>query len=170
MIPLEKKSSRIRRACFAGLLAVAINTVVLKAAPLLQLEAEAGGLLRLLRNTFGATFDQIGMTALWSTLHMPPPDSLPFWVLFHFSMGIGIAVFYVLVVEPFLIGPEWVKGFQFSLLPWSFNSAFVMPMLGKGFAASDILTLGGMLYFFFANGLYGVVLGVVYGRFLIERS
>jgi len=44
-----------------------------------------------------------------------------------------------------------------------------MPMLGKGFAASDVLSLGGMFYFFLANGLYGVLLGVVYGRFLIER-
>ncbi len=116
-ISLEKKSHRIRRACFAGLLAVAINTVILKAAPLLQLEAEAGGLLRLLRNRFGATFDQVGLTGLWATLNMPPPGSLPFWVFFHFSMGIGMAVFYALVVEPFLVGPDWVKGFQFSLLP-----------------------------------------------------
>lgn len=110
------------------------------------------------------------MTALWAMLHLPLPGSLPFWVLFHFSMAIGMAVIYALVVEPFLIGPGWAKGFQFSLLPGSINSALVMPMLGKGFAASDILTLSGMLYFFFANGLYGVLLGVVYGRLFRERQ
>jgi hypothetical protein len=160
-----RTQDKAKAALLAGLLAVAANTVVLKSAALFHIEAESGGLLRLLRQTLGPTSNQIGLTAIWSGFGLPLPGSLPFWIAFHFGMGIGMAVFYALALEPYLPGPGWVKGAIFSLLPWLLNSAVVMPLLGKGFAAHDALTVGGMVYFFFANGLYGVLVGVLYEWF-----
>lgn len=151
------------RACLtAGLLAVTANIVVLESAALFHIEAEAGGLLRLLREILGPTFDRIGLAAIWSGLGLPPPGSLPFRIAFHIGAGIGMAVFYALALEPYLPGSGGWKGALFSLLPWLLNSAVVMPMLGRGFAGADALTLGGMAYFFFANGVYGVLVGALY--------
>ncbi len=81
-------------------------------------------------------------------------------------MGLFMAVLYAYAIEPVLSGVGWRKGAIFSLLPWLINSIVVMPLLGKGFAASYALTLGGVTYFFFGNAIYGICLGVLYEKFM----
>ena len=39
-----------------------------------------------------------------------------------------------------------------------------MPLLGKGFAASNVLNITGMIYFFIANAFYGIIVGFLYEK------
>jgi hypothetical protein len=152
------------------LVAVAVNTIVLKAAWLLGIEAESGGLFRLLRLNFGGAFAAWGVGRVWGAAHLPAPGTAGFWLLFHAFMGLVMAFLYAVAVEPLLPGPGWKKGVVYAMVVWLINSAVVMPLLGKGFAASHALTPRGMAYFFVANGVYGVLLGLLYERFAIQAE
>ena len=156
----------LKASLLAGLLAVSVNTAVLKLAGVFNIEAESGGLFRLLRMYLGDTFNTLGIGKIWAALLLPLPGTLGFWLLFHTFMGLVMAVFYAYAIEPILAGPGWRKGAIYSLLPWLINSVLVMPLLGKGFAASHSLTPVGMTYFFFANGTYAVLLGLLYEKFM----
>lgn len=152
-------------ALWAGFLAVSVNTAVLKLSALFHIEAESGGLFRLLRLHLGDYFHAIGVGNAWGALHLPMPGTLYFWILFHTFMGLVMAVVYAYAIEPYLSGPGWRKGAVYSIIPWLINSFIIMPALGKGIAASHALTAVGMGYFFVANGTYAVLLGFLYEKF-----
>ncbi|MBW3127107.1 hypothetical protein [Hymenobacter profundi] len=155
-----KKHPRLFLGLLAGLVAITANTLVLKAAPLLPVNAESGGLLKL---------------ALLHTTPLLPAGLLPvvqaagFKLLFHYLTGLGMVGLYVLVFEPRLPGKGWVKGGLFSLLPWAINGLVVLPLLGQGVAGVHALTAGGIAYFFVANAVFGLVLGGVYA-YLRQRQ
>ena len=73
-----------------------------------------------------------------------------------------MVLMYVYLFEKLLPGNAWLKGSLFSLLPWSINGCIVLPLLGQGFIGVHKLTTAGMIYFFLANWMFGLVLGVVY--------
>lgn len=139
----------------AGLIAITVNTLVLKAAPLLDITAESGGLLKLLIMKIGSYVS---------------PDLLSyfktstFWLLFHYAIGFGMVLLYVYVFEPLLPGKGWLKGSIFSLLPWIINAFLVLPLLGQGIIGIYQLSTAGIIYFFIANWIFGLVLGLVYER------
>ncbi len=160
------RMKKLKASLLAGFLAASVNTVVLKLAGAFNIEAESGGLFRLLRIYLGDTFNALRIGKLWTALLLPEPGTFGFWLLFHTFMGLVMAVFYAYAIEPLLGGQGWRKGAIYSLLPWLLNSAVVMPLLGKGFAASHSLTLLGMMYFFVANGTYAVLLGLLYEKFM----
>ena len=155
-----KKHPRLYLGLLAGLVAITANTLVLKAAPLLALNAESGGLLKLV---------------LLHTKSLLPAELLPvvqtegFKLLFHYGTGLGMVALYVAVFEPRLPGNGWAKGGLFSLLPWAINGCVVLPLLGQGVAGGHALTAGGMAYFFVANAVFGLVLGGVY-EYLGQRQ
>lgn len=164
-IAVAAEKQRIIATVFAALLAILINTIILKAAPLFHINAAAGGLFGLLRLYLGPTFESLGLSALWSGAHLPAPGSLSFWIFFHTFIGLVMSIMYVYIFRKFIPGSGWQKGAIFSLLPWIMNSAIVMPLLGKGFAASSILKPEGLIYFFFANAAFGTLLGYFYEKF-----
>jgi uncharacterized membrane protein YagU involved in acid resistance len=149
---------------FSALMAITVNTVMLKTAPLMGIKAGAEGLFGLLRNYFGETFRDIGLSGLWSAAMLPQPGTLMFYIFFHSLIGFLMAGLYVSVVEKYLAGSGWRKGAVFALLPWLINSIIVLPLLGKGFAGSNVLDGVGLVYFFIANGVYGVLLGHLYEK------
>lgn len=148
-----KKHPRLYLGLLAGVVAITANTLVLKAAPLMAVNAESGGLLKLV---------------LLHTTPVLPAGPLPvvkaegFKLLFHYLTGLGMVGLYVLVFEPRLPDNGWVKGGLFSLLPWVLNGFVVLPLLGQGLAGGHVLTAGGMAYFFVANAVFGLVLGGLY--------
>jgi hypothetical protein len=150
-----KKHLRLFLGLLAGLVAITANTLVLKAAPLLAVNAESGGLLKLV---------------LLHTKLLLPAGGIPvvrsegFKLLFHYLTGLGMVGLYVLVFEPRLPGNGWAKGGLFSLLPWAINGFVVLPLLGQGVVGGHALTAGGIAYFFGANWLFGCVLGVAYEK------
>ncbi|GAC1602976.1 MAG: hypothetical protein NVS3B25_31420 [Hymenobacter sp.] len=144
----------------AGLVAITANTLVLKAAPLLAVNAESGGLLK---------FVLLHTTPVLPAGLLPVVKGEGFKLLFHYFTGLGMVGLYVLVFEPRLPGNGWVKGGLFSLLPWAINAFIVLPLLGQGVAGVYALTASGILYFFGANAVFGLVLGGVYA-FLRQRQ
>ncbi len=140
---------------YKGLVAITLNTLVLKAAPLLHVNPESGGLLKL---------------TLLHTRQLLPAELLPtvktagFKLLFHYLTGLGMVGLYVLFFEPLLPGKGWVKGSLFSLLPWAINGFIVLPLLGQGALGARTLTAAGIVYFFVANWLFGLLVGWGYER------
>ncbi len=149
------KHSRLYKGLVAGLVAITINTLVLKAAPLLHVDAGGGGLLKL---------------TLLHTRQFLPAELLPtvktagFKLLFRYLTGLGMVGLYVLAFEPLLPGKGWVKGSLFSLLPWAINGFIVLPLLGQGVLGARTLTAAGIVYFFVANWIFGLLVGWVYER------
>ncbi len=155
--------TRGRAAAIAGVVGISVNVGILKAAAPLGIQAESGGLLRLAVNLLRAPAEALGITALWTSLGLPPPASLIFWLAFHYATGFGMVCLYVLL-EPKLPGRGLLKGSVFSLLPWSINSLIVLPALGQGVFGYRTLPLSGIAYFFVANWSFGAVLGELYER------
>jgi len=160
-----KGVKKIQAMLSAAVIAIAVNTFILKIAPVIKIKAGAGGLFGLLRKHFGETFTDLGLSGVWTSLSFPQPGTLLFYIFFHSLIGFLMSALYVYVIEKYLSGNGIQKGAVFSMLPWLFNSIIVLPMLGKGFAGSGVLGIVGLTYFFIANGVYGVLLGYLYEKF-----
>lgn len=98
-----------------------------------------GAVLAGLLGTFAMTVLMYG----WPLVGLPRMDILaalggvfPFdlspyllGLVIHFGIGISLAVAYVLLFDPWLRGPGWLRGALFSLLPWLFAVTLLGPSL-----------------------------------------
>jgi len=141
---------RTLSALLAGAVAIALNTAALAAADLVPLATAHGGLLRLLVVLSGDA--------------LPIPAGSAFQAGFHIVVGLAMALFYAMVLEPVLRGPSWLRGLTYAVAVWLANAAVVLPATGEGFAGSRHLTLAGMVWFAAAHTLFFVVLAVLYAR------
>lgn len=156
---MTKYAPQLRSGLIAGFIAITINTLVLKAAPLLGIQAESGGLLKLLMLHLRSLFAKWGLAG-W----LPDPHGLGLWIGFHYLTGFGMVFLYVFLFQPLLPGKGWLKGSVFSLLPWLINSTIVLPLLGQGWLGMHQLPVSGIVYFFVANWLFGASLGFFYEK------
>jgi hypothetical protein len=147
---------RTLAALLAGAVAIALNIAALAAADLVPLATARGGLLRLVVMLSGDSF--------------PSPTTGAFQTGFHIVVGLAMALFYALVLEPVLPGPSWLRGLIYAVAVWLANAAIVLPATGEGFAGSRHLTLAGMVWFAAAHTLFFVVLAVLYERLRGERA
>jgi hypothetical protein len=141
---------RTLAALLAGAVAIALNIAALAAADLVPLATARGGLLRLLVMLTGGA--------------LPIPAGGAFQFGFHIVVGLAMALFYALVLEPVLRGPSWLRGVSYAVIVWLANAAVVLPTTGEGFAGSRDLTLAGIVWFAAAHTLFFVVLAVLYER------
>ncbi|ANI89276.1 hypothetical protein A9P82_08225 [Arachidicoccus ginsenosidimutans] len=131
-----------------GFFAIAINTIILQIAmPVFHIQAESGGLLKLVL--------QLPFLKSLSFLH-----SKIFSVLFHFMVGFSMVWLYHILFAKRACTKPFIKGILFSFIPWLLNSAIVLPLLHQGFAGHQIISVAGMMYFFIANLLFGLMLGI----------
>jgi len=114
----------------AGAIAILLNVGALAAANLIPLATAHGGLLRLLSMITG----------------IAPPGGVAFQTGFHIVVGLAMAVFYGIVLEPLLPGRAWSKGMQYAVALWLANALIILPVTGEGLAGSRDLTLPGMLW------------------------
>lgn len=160
---------KIMAAFWAGLVAISLNTILLKIARYLGIVAESGGLLKLLVIYLKPSMEKFGVSEKWTALGFPGPASLPFWLVFHYMTGYLMVLLYTLIFRPrtserrFIGG--LVKGSIFSLLPWLIHCLFVLPQLGQKPFGIHRLTKLGIAYFFIANWTFGAVLGILYEQF-----
>ena len=140
-----------RKGLIAGLIAITVNTLLLKAAPLIPIKAEGGGLLKLLLQHSGS------ITSHAAFLNTPVCA-----VAFHYLTGLTMVLVYVCFFSPAFQLSGWMKGSLFSLLPWFINGFIVLPLLGQGWLGSNVLGFAGIIYFFVANWLFGLILGWLY--------
>ncbi len=90
-----KKHSSLFKGLVAGFIAITANTLFLKAAPLLNVAAESGGLLKLV--------------VLHTKQYLPSnvlsiTKTTGFWLLFHYFTGFGMVLMYIYLFEPLLPG------------------------------------------------------------------
>jgi hypothetical protein len=135
----------------SGFIAIAINTLLLKAAPLFLIKAEGGGLLKL--------FLQISQNIL---PHFTFSHTAWFALLFHFLSGFLMVILYCAFFYKLIMAPGWIKGSLFSISPWLLNGLVVLPLLKQGVFGHINLTSAGMAWFFVANWVFGLLLGWLY--------
>jgi hypothetical protein len=139
----------------AGFLSIGIHAFLLKIAGFFQIQAESGGLLKLLAlqlKSVGAYFN-VEVKGLLAYL-LPPPVWI--WLVFHFLTGFLMVILYRLLLKGRLSNNVFTEGFLFSLFPWIINSFIVLPLLDQGIFGYQTIPFSGILYFFIANSLFGV--------------
>jgi len=166
---MSARENRLITALISGSVAIALNTLALKAADLVPLATAKGGLLRLISSWFSGPMEATGIASAWSRSGAPGPGSPLFQTGFHLVVGIMMALFYAYVLEPVLAGKDVRKGAVYTIAMWLLNAVIVLPATGEGFAGSAHLTLPGIVWFAAAHSLFFMVLAVLYGA-LRHRS
>lgn len=141
----------IKSQLLSGFLAITLNTLMLRLAKPLDIEAESGGLLKLV-----IIHLSLGIA------HLRFLHSDLFWYFFHYSTGAIMVLVYFAGFEKIKSG-LYIKGLLFSLFPWLINSLIVLPLLTQGIFGSSEVPTSGIIYFFFANLLFGISLARIYG-------
>lgn len=160
----------IRAALLAGSIAIAINTAILAAADWIPLVTARGGLLKLLTIAFGPALSRLGVGIVWAGLGLPLPPGTAFQLGFHVVVGLAMAVFYAVALEPLLRGPPWWKGVLYAGGAWAANALIVLPWPGEGIAGSRSLSIAGMAYYAAAHTVFFVLLAVFFARFSSARA
>jgi hypothetical protein len=82
----------------------------------------------------------------------------------HLAVGVVLALVYGAFAETRLIGPGWVRGIMFALIPWMLSLLVAFPLLGAGLLGSALgagpLPAFGNLVL---HLVYGASLGMIYG-------
>ncbi len=154
----------------AALASITVNALLLQVAHPLGVKTGGSALQRLLVAFLHPLIAHSNLAHEWGVTGLPAPGPLPFALAFHYATGVAMAALYVLALEPRLPGSPAVKGLLFSLLPWLVNGLVVLPLLGQGALGLSALPLAGVAYFFMANVVFGVLLGVFYARFRDRRQ
>lgn len=145
--------SRGSAALIAGTAAILVNMAALELCDLLGIATAHGGLLKLLRLITGL-----------------PAPGVAGQQLFHFLVGLGMALAYGLVLEPNLPGKALTKGLLYAALVWIVNAALVLPVTGEGFAGYRHISPVGMLLFAIAHTLFFTALAVIHARLLCQPA
>ena len=154
--------TKLKMAMIAGAVAIVINTFILFAADWIPLVTAHGGLLKLIKPAAGGFFQAFGIAAVWDKAGMPGPESTIFQLGFHIIVGLGMAIFYSFIVEPYLPYAAWVKGLIYALVVWLANACVVLPLIGEGFAGNRNLSMTGMGYYAIAHTIFFVLLATIY--------
>jgi hypothetical protein len=162
--------SRLTSALVAGSLAISLNTVVLKSADLIHLPTAHGGLLRLLSYYFSTPLQQSGIASIWSAVRAPTLATQTFQIGFHILVGLMMALFYALVLEPAIPWSTTVKGLVYLTGVWLVNALIVLPATGEGFAGSANLTLAGIAWFAAAHSIFFMLLAYGFAFLLRTRD
>jgi len=160
--------NRIVAALLAGTVAIVLNTFALKAADLVPLATARGGLLRLITPWLSGPLEHLGISRLWAMVGGPTPSAPVFQIGFHICVGLLMAMFYALLLEPLLPKSAWIKGLLYAAGVWILNAAVILPATGEGFAGRDHLTIAGMIWFAAAHTLFFIVLARFYAE--LRRS
>jgi hypothetical protein len=159
-----RRPNRIVAASLASIVAIALNTLALKAADLVPLATARGGLLRLITPWLSAPLEHLGVPQLWPMVGGPALSAPAFQIGFHILVGLLMAMFYALLLEPLPPKKAWIKGLLYAAGVWILNAAVVLPATGEGFAGRDHLTTAGMLWFAAAHTLFFIVLASSYSE------
>jgi len=162
-------SKKIFFVLVAGAIAITINILLLNICDAFGIVTARGGLQRLVRLWLGGPLTQIGVADVWAATGLPGPDTAIFRTGFKVSVGLGMAVFYALVVDPFMGGGALLKGLVYALFVWLINAFVVLPLLGEGIAGARLLTALGMVSFAAAHTVFFVVLAYLYAG-LVGRT
>lgn len=145
------------RALLAGMIALAVNFLLLSLADRLGIVTARGGFQRLVKLWTGPALHVLGIDRAWAALHLPDPNGALFTNGFKVAVGLAMVVIY-LRIKPFLPGSALEKGLVYAALVWLINAAIVLPALGQGFAGVRTLSVIGIVAFAIAHTAFFVVL------------
>ena len=145
-----------------GALAIDVNSAMLAGADFIGLRTAHGGLLRLLQLLAAVMPGSFGATFVRAT------SGAAFQFAFHIVVGLGMAVFYVVVVRGLHPRSPWVTALAYAGVLWVLNAAVVLPLIGEGFAGSHHLTLAGIIGYAIAHTVFFVVLAFLVAFFSQE--
>ncbi|MBU2787646.1 hypothetical protein HFQ13_05400 [Acidithiobacillus sp. VAN18-1] len=136
----------------AGILAISVNTLLLKVADWIHLDIGHGGLLKFLH------------VSLQQYLNLSlPPASPGFKIAFHVFIGIAMALFYTGFLESAFPSrlAGWMKGLLYAAIVWLLNALVILPSLGQGIAGINTLDMTGIIYYAFAHTTFFVLLAII---------
>jgi hypothetical protein len=84
-----------------------------------------------------------------------------FWYFFHLLTGAIMVIGYALFFDNIKTS-VFRKGLLFSLFPWIINGVVILPLLHQGIMGIGTLPLSGIIYYFFANAIFGLSLAYLY--------
>ena len=154
----------------AGAIAIAVNIILLDLADRVGIVTARGGLLRLMKLWLTEPLIKIGASNLWTNLNLPEADTPLFKTVFKFTVGLIMALFYALLLEPRLAGRAITKGIVYAVLLWLLNAFGVLLVLEEGVAGSRYLTPVGLAYFAGAHTAFFIVLALLYERCAKSRK
>src|SRR5258705_5273438 len=112
--------------------------------------------------------DLLGVASSGAANNGPPINSKSFQTGFHLLVGLLMALFYAIALEPYLPRSTAAKGWLYAIAVWLINACVVLPATGEGFAGSAHLTTAGMLWYAASHAL--VFLTLAYGFALLMRG
>jgi hypothetical protein len=157
---------KFKPAIISGVIAISANIVMLLVGHAVHIKTGHGGLLKALAIAFD--FYPIPWDAKVLLLLSP----LSWKYIFHFFVGIIMAIIYAYMVDPALGERITViaKGAAYAATVWIVNAAVILPFLGEGFAGYRVLPLSGMIYFAMAHTLFFILLAVIYSKIYLRGS
>jgi len=150
----------VGRGLIGGVAGLVVNYILLGLADYLNIVTARGGFQRLTKIWLAGPLASTGVAAKWSRLGLPDPSSALFVNGFKIGAGLVFAIIYV-AIKPYLPGRAIAKGMTYAALVWLINAAFVLPLLGEGFAGANNLTWLGILAFAIAHTSFFLVLALV---------
>ncbi|GLK86893.1 hypothetical protein [Ancylobacter defluvii] len=149
------------KALLAGLVALAVNFLLLGLADRFGVVTARGGFQRLVKLWTGPALHRLGVDRAWATLHFPNPNGPLFTNGFKVAVGLGMALIYVRI-KALLPGAAFEKGLVYALLVWLINAGIVLPALGQGLAGIKTLSAIGIVAFAIAHtACFMVLAGLV---------
>lgn len=150
----------VRYGALAGAVAVAVNLALLQWSSAFGLPPGDDSLLELLLRILHPA------PVAWD---QPPLArfSPSVWAgLFHVAIGLGMAVFYAVFLEPRLrrAFTPLTSGLFYALGVWLVNTWVILPALGLGIAGENAIPVAGMVYFALAHTAFFVVLALLYAK------
>jgi hypothetical protein len=94
----------------------------------------------------------------------PATSSPVFQTRFHLFVGLLVALFYALALEPVLPGKPLIKGLIYAAFVWVLKAFVVLPATGEGIAGSNHLGLANMIVFALIHTVFLVLLALFYAR------
>lgn len=154
--PHARPSVSLGRALGAGLAASLLNSVAIQVTTRTGIPPGTGGLSRMVLAQLDAACEFLGL-ALLLPVELGPWTQL----VFHTSVGTGMAMVYVLAFQRWLPGPQWFRGLLFCQIAWSIQAFVVLPYLGAGPMGRRLSPMTPWVSWGL-NALYGVGLGTLY--------
>ena len=161
----RQDKTRLLSALLAGAIAIALNCLALALADWINLRTAHGGLLRLLSQFSAEPLHQLGIAALWLKAGSPAPNSREFQTAFHIIVGLVMAEFYAVVLEPMMPWNTAIKGLAYLSAVWLLNAFVVLPATGEGVAGSAHLSTAGIVWFAAAHSLFFMTLAYGFAYF-----
>lgn len=142
-------SSQLINAVKGGIIATAVMTAMMLAAPMM-------GMPKMLIGNMLAGFMGVPIAVGW---------------FMHFVIGIVLAAGYVFFFKSFLPGNDLLKGILYSLIPFILAQIMVMPIMGGGFFSSNtpapvMMVMGSLL----GHIVYGATLGLTTKGSTVSQS